>query len=369
MAPLRSSLSLSLLLGLVACGDKGGQQAMGSTSGGDEVGGNVTSNGLSMSSDPMVGPKTSGAVTTNPATSDGVTGDGTTDATAGSASTGGVECQIEQPQPGQCDAGKPEPPMPFLIGAMAPGAGLRGPGVLADDANEVFASSGCAFICEPDMGGVADCDIFAQDCGPGEKCNAWANDGGPWNATRCVPVAPNPDPVGEPCTVEGSGVSGVDSCVKGAMCFGVGDDNIGTCVELCSCSVDNPVCTTQNTTCTISNEGVLALCLPVCDPLALDACGAGDVCVASGQFFICVPDASGDVGSEGENCEFINVCDPGLFCGANAGGFPACDGGGCCTPYCNLAAPVCPQGFDCLPWYEAGTAPKCFEDVGACIFL
>ena len=50
----------------------------------------------------------------------------------------------------------------------------------------------------------------------------WANDGGgAWNATKCEEIPPEPDGVGEPCTVEISGTSGVDTCVLGAMCWDV----------------------------------------------------------------------------------------------------------------------------------------------------
>ena len=32
------------------------------------------------------------------------------------------------------------------------------------------------------------------------------------------------------------------------------------------------------------------------------------------EVFTCVPDASGEMGVYGDPCEYINVCDPGLFC-------------------------------------------------------
>jgi hypothetical protein len=52
---------------------------------------------------------------------------------------------------------------------------------------EVDPSAG--FIVDPDGGGPSiECDQWAQDCPPGEKCMPWANDGGSsWNATRCFP--------------------------------------------------------------------------------------------------------------------------------------------------------------------------------------
>ena len=48
-----------------------------------------------------------------------------------------------------------------------------------------------AFIIMPDGGntGTIECDVFKQDCDPGEKCTAWAEGGGvAWNASKCVMV-------------------------------------------------------------------------------------------------------------------------------------------------------------------------------------
>ena len=54
-----------------------------------------------------------------------------------------------------------------------------------------------------------DCDVWAQDCPPGQKCSAWADGGGgAWNATRCVEITGDGAP-GEPCTTIGGGVSGL----------------------------------------------------------------------------------------------------------------------------------------------------------------
>ena len=386
MAQLRrSGISLSLLL-LAACGgkDPGLTSTSGST-GDSETGPGVTTTGLSMSSSPTTDDSSSGSSSVGATTT--TTDPGTTSTTIDPSATVTSDpttgepppaCQIEQPRPGSCDGGAPKQPSVSLGRQLAPkgaaqaSAGKQGPG---GDDDEQFATTGegCNFICPPDVPGANECDIFAQDCDPGEKCAAWANDGSSsWNSTKCVPVDAAPAQIGEPCVAEGGGVSGVDNCAKGAMCWDLGDDEIGTCVEVCSCSAQNPVCTTQNTTCTLSNDDVLALCLPVCDPLDPSACAGGDVCLAAGgasQFFICVLDASGaGLGEAGDPCEFVNACDPGLTCLPNSGAFPNCDPGsfGCCSPFCDLTEPSCPRGTACTPWYPEGTAPKCFEDVGVC---
>jgi hypothetical protein len=231
------------------------------------------------------------------------------------------------------------------------------------------------FIQDPDGGGVSiECDIWAQDCPEGEKCMPWANDGGSsWNAMRCSPLDPAPAQPGDECTVEGSGVSGIDNCEVSSMCWDVDPEtNMGTCAAFCMGSEANPVCEDPNTSCVIANEGVLILCLPNCDPLLQD-CAEGQACYPIDDGFACAPDASGEMGLFGEPCEFINVCDPGLFC-ANADAVPDCAGSsGCCSSFCDLTDPMagmnCPGaagGQDCVAWYEEGQAPPGFEDVGAC---
>ena len=148
-----------------------------------------------------------------------------------------------------------------------------------DDPDGTGISSG--FITDPDGGGVSvECSIWDQDCGDGEKCQPWANDGGAQqNATRCTPVDPNPMAPGDPCTVEGSGISGIDDCDVGVLCYDVAEGSLeGTCVAMCGGSEVMPECP-EGSWCSITNEGVLALCLP--DELCVDdgvcqcMCGMG----------------------------------------------------------------------------------------------
>lgn len=231
------------------------------------------------------------------------------------------------------------------------------------------------FITPPDGGSVAnECDIWAQDCPVGEKCMPWANDGGnAWNATRCSPVDDNPGQVGDECTVEGSGVSGIDSCDLSEMCYYVDPEtNMGICVGFCQGNAANPVCD-PGYVCTINNDGVLILCRPECDPLLQD-CMEGVACLpaAGSDHFTCIVDASGEMGAAGDPCEFINSCDPGLFCG-DATAVPNCAGSsGCCTEFCDLSDPMAAAqcslggGQECVPWYEEGQAPPGLENVGAC---
>ena len=251
--------------------------------------------------------------------------------------------------------------------AAAPGS-PAGPAADDDFAGSPPAAGG-GFIPDPDGGGVTfECDPFAQDCPEGEKCMPWANDGGSaWNATRCSPIADNPGQVGDVCTVEGSGVSGIDDCDMGAMCFDVDPEtNEGTCVEMCSGDETNPICETANTTCTISNQGSLVLCRPICNPLA-DECAPGEGCYPVNDSMVCAPDASGEAGVAGDPCEFLNVCDSGLLC-AGPEVVPGCQASGCCSSFCTIGGDDsgCLEGQTCIPFFPDGAPAECLSEVGIC---
>jgi hypothetical protein len=219
---------------------------------------------------------------------------------------------------------------------------------------------------------VAQCDIWdPKGCPEGEKCMPWDDQGGGfWNATKCSPVDAQPKQDGDECATEGGGTSGVDNCDVGLLCWFLNEENVGSCINMCTGSMENPMCN-PGEVCDISNNGSLILCLDTCDPVAVD-CPDGQICFATstgdGQF-ICDFDASGDIGQFGDPCEFINVCDPGLYC-AGADAMPGCDAGGCCTPFCDVNDPQCPASdpqVECVKWHEPGTEPPGLEHVGVCI--
>ena len=232
---------------------------------------------------------------------------------------------------------------------------------------------GCNFLCPPDVI-IAECDVWDQDCPEGEKCAPWANDGGTsWNSLQCVPIQNDPGQPGDPCTVEGSGVSGHDTCDVASMCWNVDPEtNEGVCAAFCQGSESNPVCDDPTTSCVIANDGVLILCLPNCDPL-LQNCPDGQACYPGDTQFVCVPDASGpDLGAYGDPCEFTNACDPGLLC-VGAAAVPECTSAECCSEFCDLDAPdpdsECQgqgAGQQCLALFEEGQAPPGAEAYGFC---
>lgn len=220
-----------------------------------------------------------------------------------------------------------------------------------------------------------ECDLSEQDCPPGEKCMPWANDGGPvWTATRCSPLDPSPDQVGEPCLVEGSEVSGIDSCDTGLSCFLVDATGLGECIPVCSGTPTD----CDDTTMCLQVPGVpqIGFCVVpgLCDPNGTD-CAADEVCAPPLPFdtsgdvmavpLMCLPDASGPGGAYGDPCAAQNSCDNGLVCVLEFD-VPGCDTGAglqeCCTQLCDPATPlVCPanaQGQTCV---DLGTG------VGACL--
>lgn len=244
-------------------------------------------------------------------------------------------------------------------------------GDTADDTDSGFDT--VTFIQLDGGTGSVECDLWTQDCIEGEKCMPWANDGGVvWNSAKCVPLAPTVAEPGDPCTVEGSGVSGIDTCTASSMCWNVdGETNTGTCVAFCQGGAQAPVCDDPSTACTIANDGILILCLPTCDPLLQD-CSEGEACYGTENGYVCAPDASGEPGAYGDPCEAINACDPGLEC-LGAGATPGCVSASCCTSFCDTSDPgasaACEGaggGQECVGAFAEGSAPPGYEDVGYC---
>ncbi|MEM9453297.1 MAG: hypothetical protein AAGF11_03905 [Myxococcota bacterium] len=240
--------------------------------------------------------------------------------------------------------------------------------------SESSSSTTGAGVCDMYMGGVGTlCDPWLQDCPAGEKCIAYAAGGGTWDATQCTPIDPNPAQPGDPCVAPNGGAAGEDNCDIGSMCWSVDfETNVGTCVALCNGCPDEPTCDDPTAFCVISNQDVLTLCIPGCDPLA-QACPAGEACYPIDDTFVCAPDASGVMGVYGDPCEFINVCDPGLVCDVPMS-VPGCASAvGCCTDICDISDPAgdaqCTGvgvGQVCSPWFAMGMAPPGYEDVGVC---
>ena len=231
------------------------------------------------------------------------------------------------------------------------------PSTTTDDSTS--DGDGSTFIVLPGTTSVTclspcECDVIDQDCDPGEKCVPWANDGGElWNANRCVAVDPDGSAPGEPCTVEGSGVSGIDDCDASSFCFNVDADTLqGVCVPFCAGTEADPLCP-RGTQCMHTNEGTIAVCLPTCDPLA-PTCGDGEGCYLVGDTFHCLR-VGAPVYDHGAQ---VASCEPGSI-SIEPGSQSFCDPKGdvCCSPLCDIDMPACAPPTQCISLWETGGNP------------
>src|SRR5262249_25222320 len=162
---------------------------------------------------------------------------------------------------------------------------------------------------------------------------------------------------------------GLDDCDLGLLCWQLDENGHGTCIPMCTGTLDQPMCE-EGLICDISPGELLAPALQARAPLAPRGDDRQIVRPDVAQR-VRSGDASGDVGAYGEPCEYLNVCDLGLLCVASAN-VPGCVTAGCCTPYCDLKLmdpQQCPgwaQNQECLAFFPMGEAPPGLEDVGLC---
>ena len=216
----------------------------------------------------------------------------------------------------------------------------------------------------------ANCSIYLQDCPPRQKCVPYTNgfpSALPWNDTKCVDVARNPNHVGDPCTAPQGFEAGIDDCDATSICYpvDVGRTTDGYCVAMCSGTEEAPVCDTCQV-CLSNDTQTIALCTDRCSPFGGPCSPPGSACYALADAFACIPAGSG---LQGDECDAVNACDPGLGCF----GFPpppGCAGDACCTPYCDLGDPKScdgATGTTCAA-VVGSPPPSCpGADVGACL--
>jgi len=229
---------------------------------------------------------------------------------------------------------------------------------------------------------TAECSPWMpEECGEGMKCMPY--DAAPvelvWDANGCYPVVAGPDVPGDSCDVMGTAVDGVDSCDMYSYCMPADFDHLdqgGTCIAFCVGTSEAPSCENPSETCIIANDGVLNICLAMCDPVLQD-CGPGQGCYLNptdNKFFCFEQDeAAADVASGyGATCGTINFCDPGLQCGEEVN-VPNCEGEYCCSEFCDLNDEAgdeqcsgVAEGQRCLPHFAPGAEPPGFEHVGLC---
>lgn len=232
-----------------------------------------------------------------------------------------------------------------------------------DGPNDTDDSSGSFYAGpEPDWGGPALCDPFAQDCPQGEKCVPFSSDGDKvWDTNKCVPILGDGEP-GDPCTYGGV-FQATDDCDGSGMCWNVIEvdgQQVGICTPFCTGSLADPQCS-NDAECLIANDNSITLCVETCDPLEQD-CPAGQACHWLGDMFGCLVDASDPVA---QSCDAVAQCPPGSAC-VQGPLVPDCESSACCAQYCSLADPTCtdPQ-TECAPFFD--DPPLGAEDVGVCV--
>jgi hypothetical protein len=187
--------------------------------------------------------------------------------------------------------------------------------------------------------------------------------GSGWDCVKCVPVLGD-QAAGEPCLSDGATV-GTDDCDASSWCFTY-DEGEGTCRAFCGGAADDPECA-PGSTCWISNEGSIVVCVPACDPVLQD-CEQGLGCYWSGAIFGCIFTYTRQ--AINEPCGYLNDCEPGLYC-TDAAALPNCMAARCCSPFCNIGLGDTPcealPGTACVSFFLEGEAPVGYEHVGLCM--
>jgi hypothetical protein len=187
-----------------------------------------------------------------------------------------------------------------------------------------------------------------------------------------VSLGQKPVQIGQPCSVEPPLLSGQDDCGVGAMCWYLDERGLaGICVPLCKGRPEEPCCEDESRACVGTEQYVPALCVERCNPLLQDCTELEFACTVllDEMTLACEPVMNTGTGIPGDACTVSLDCEPGLAC-RSAAELASCSGSACCTPFCDTTLPNnCPDaavGQECLPWYEPGTAPEGYENVGVC---
>lgn len=252
------------------------------------------------------------------------------------------------------------------IGSDGTAAGTTG---LADTTTSTSdpepASTGDPPAPAPDLGAPVACDLWAQDCPPGQKCTFGSSQPNLCDLKQCVTVVDDPLPLGAPCTPPPD-LCGPDDCELGALCTPLWIDGDPVCHPLCGGSAEAPICALGFT---CLPAGDLGVCAPTCDPVA-QTCPEEQACYVLPGGAACAPE-EGLHEQLYEECDpnWLNGCAQGLLC-VPSGAALECglQGGHCCVPMCDVDAVNMCTGKDqtCAPLYTDEPAPFGLEHVGFC---
>jgi len=224
------------------------------------------------------------------------------------------------------------------------------------------------FLPEHDAGGTFECSTHAQDCPAGHKCTPWASMGGGVDATRCVPIVPDPDQPGEACTVLRGSTDGEDTCDLGSWCMRVDPvTSIGTCFEFCVGDWGSEACPDPGTYCGGGYRD-FPVCTESCCP-AEQTCPEGEACYPVAHDFTC--GAVWEPAGYAEDCEYVNACERGLYC-ANPDDSSDCSDAvaGCCLPFCRVGSNDCLAfsfALTCVPWFDGSAQSPGQDAIGRCV--
>lgn len=202
------------------------------------------------------------------------------------------------------------------------------------------------------------CDVFAQDCGAGQRCTPYAAGTSPGSniLNACVPAGALA--LDATCMREG-GRLGADQCGAGLFCANFGQVSLDTrvCRPLCTQASH---CGAGQVCVALTNAPRAGVCTPSCTLGGAD-CGAGTTC-RSRTLWDAAPTGAEDVTSFGTSCEPLGAAAAGAPCMVNAdcGASLECSRRSgaeafACRPSCSTSV-ACPSGFTCSA-YSGGMNP------------
>ncbi len=227
---------------------------------------------------------------------------------------------------------------------------------------------------EPPQG---ECILYADECGPDQKCMPWSlDDDEVPDEIRCCATVDNPHLVGEPCEVLDYNGSCLDTCERGALCMLDDPEQLtGQCRRFCQPGANEcqPDETCKSFYELLNDTPTVPVCMEQCDPLAQDCAVPSWHCIPdsptqSGQSgFICVSPPPDEPLPLFEVCALANQCEKGLVC-IVADRVPDCSLLSCCTSYCSLSEGDAPcqalhPEMRCIDWMSPDPT---WADVGVC---
>lgn len=213
-----------------------------------------------------------------------------------------------------------------------------------------------------------ECDVVAQDCPRGSKCDYFYSvDIGNF-LTECTSLDAAPALEGDTCTRTGNDYIGTDNCDRGLRCYLQNNVSIGVCLPYCYDTQGESHCPDAKICKSLSATGP-SFCAPWCDPLAGSCANPELSCTLfrdADNWATCLPKDDGPTGDYGAPCDSAS-CGDDLWC--MVGLVPECDDVAyCCSDLCDLNVPNTCTGDPartCAP-LQNPDLPEALAHVGFC---